>query len=199
MEKEPSLIALVNSPAKDAHKRNGSGFSLKEIKDAGKNVQSLMKLNIKIDYFRKSAYATNIETLKSLKIPTEKSKKKKPFVMKEKKKTPFKPKVKKPKTVTKKPIEKKSKITTAKFTTKPKMKEEKKPPKLEKISSGPVGTPLTELSGLGGATAKKFIELGVNNVEDLCKENPEELATLIKGVSLDRLKKWIDEGNKLIK
>ena len=60
------------------------------------------------------------------------------------------------------------------------------------------GIPLTELSGLGAATAKKFIELGVTDVEALCKEQPEELALLIKGVSVDRLKKWIEEGKGLI-
>ncbi len=199
MEKEPSLIALVNSPAKDAHKRKSSGFSLKEIKDAGKKIQLLKSLNIKIDYFRKSAYATNIETLKSLEKPKGKKKKKKPFVMKKRKRTLFKPKVEKPKKMRKEPTEVVSEIITAKPISKPKKKEKIEPAELEKIPSETVGTPLTELSGLGGATAKKFIDLGVNNVEDLCKENPEELAPLIKGVSLDRIKKWIDEANQLNK
>jgi hypothetical protein len=52
---------------------------------------------------------------------------------------------------------------------------------------------------LGAATAKKFIELGVDTVETLCKEDPEELAQLIKGVSAERLKKWIEEGKEIIK
>ncbi|MFW9989116.1 MAG: ribosomal protein L13e [Candidatus Odinarchaeota archaeon] len=199
MEKEPLLIALVNSPAKDAHKRKGSGFSLKEIKDAGKNIQLLKSLNIKIDYFRKSAYATNIETLKSLEEPKVKKKKKKPFVMKERKRTPFKPKVQKSKKIHKETTEVTPDIITAKPISKHKKKEKIEPTELKKIPSETVGTPLTELSGLGGATAKKFIDLGVNSIEDLCKENPEELATLIKGVSLDRIKRWIDEANQLNK
>ncbi|MEE9376791.1 MAG: ribosomal protein L13e [Candidatus Lokiarchaeia archaeon] len=199
MEKEPTLITIVKSPAKDAHKRRGTGFSLKEIEGAGKTPDLLRKLNIKIDYFRKSAHLENIETLKSLKAPKLEKKKKKPFVLKEKKKTPFKPKVEEIKPKPKKPVEEKPKTAPAKPVPKPKKKEKVKAAKVKEISTKPTGTPLTELSGLGGATANKFIELGVNNVEDLCKEKPEELAALIKGVSLDRLKKWIDEGKELMK
>ena len=199
MEKEPTPITIVKSPAKGTHKRKGTGFSLKEIEVAGKTIDLLRKLNIKIDYFRKSAHLENIEKLKSLKAPKLEKKKKKPFVLKEKKKTPFKPKVEKLKPKPKKPVKEKPKAVPAKPVSKPKKKEKVKPAKLEKSATKPVGTPLTELSGLGGATANKFIELGVSNVEDLCKENPEELAALIKGVSLDRLKKWIDEGKKLKK
>ncbi|MFW9874446.1 MAG: helix-hairpin-helix domain-containing protein, partial [Candidatus Thorarchaeota archaeon] len=57
----------------------------------------------------------------------------------------------------------------------------------------------TDLPGLGTATAKKFSELGVNTIEDLCEESPDELSALIKGVSADRLKVWIEEGKKMIK
>ena len=76
MEKEPSIIAIVSSPGKDAHNRKGTGFSLKEIEEAGKNIELLKKLNIAIDYFRKSAHPRNIETLKSLKEPKLGKKKK---------------------------------------------------------------------------------------------------------------------------
>ena len=31
------------------------------------------------------------------------------------------------------------------------------------------------------------------------KENPEEIAPLIKGVSLDRCKNWIEDGNEIVK
>lgn len=199
MEKEPTLVAIVKSPAKDAKIRAGNGFSLKEIKEAGKTSELLKKLNIKIDYFRKSARSENIEKIKSLKTPKVEKKKKKSFVMKEKKKTPYKPKVEKIKAKPKKVVKEKPKIIPAKPVTKPKKKEKVMPITFEKIPTEPAGTPLTELSGLGAATAKKFIELGVNNIEDLCQENLEELAALIKGVSVDRLKKWIDEGNELIK
>jgi nucleotidyltransferase/DNA polymerase involved in DNA repair len=81
----------------------------------------------------------------------------------------------------------------------PKKKEKVKPIKVEKAPIKPEGIPLTELSGLGAATAKKFIELGVNNIEELVKEDIDELILLIKGVSLERLKKWIEEGKELLK
>ncbi|MFX1301964.1 MAG: ribosomal protein L13e [Promethearchaeota archaeon] len=195
MESKQKLIAMVKSPSKDAHLREGEGFSLNEIKQAGKTIKFLENLNIKIDYFRKSIYAENIEKLKPIEVPKKKSKKREPFVKKEKKKTPFKPKVEKPKV--KRVV--KPKVAPAKPVPKHKKKQKVKPTKIEKVKLEAAGIPLTELSGLGATTAKKFIQLGVNNVEELCKENPEELAALITGVSLQRLQKWIDEGKELIK
>jgi len=196
MESKQKLIAMVKSPAKDGHIRKGKGFSLKEIKEAGKTIESLKKLNIQIDFFRKSALMENIEKLKSIEIPKEKRKKRQPFVKKEKKPTPFKLKVEKPKAKPAKKV-----VVTPK---KPVIKEKPKPIKKEKVKKEKIsveakGTPLTRLSGLGAATVKKFIELGVNNIEELSKENPEELAPLIKGVSEERLKKWIEEAIELIK
>jgi predicted flap endonuclease-1-like 5' DNA nuclease len=183
METRQKIIANVKSPAKDAHLREGNGFSLNEINQSGKSINLLKELNIKIDYFRKSAHPENIEKLKSIEVPKKKGKKREPFVKKEKKKTPFKPKTEKK--VIKKP-------------SKPKKKEKVKPIKLEAIQK-PTGTPLTELDGLGAKTAKKFFELGVNNIEELVKENPDELGTLIQGVSTKRLIKWIKEGKELLK
>ena len=58
--------------------------------------------------------------------------------------------------------------------------------------------PLTKLSGLGPATAKKFKDVGVNSVEQLCEEVPEELAHLIPGCSEERITKWVEEGKELI-
>ncbi len=199
MEKKPTLIAMVKSPAKDAYLRRGDGFSLKEVKDAGKSVDLLERLNIKIDYLRKSSHPRNIEQLKALEIPKLEKKKKKPYVKKEKKRTPFKPKEEKARPKPKRIVKEKPRETPTKPKRKAEKKEKIKPVKLEKIPIKAVGIPLTELSGLGAATAKKFNELGVNNVEDLCKENPEELSTLIRGVSIERLKKWIEEGKELIK
>ena len=192
MENKSKLVALVKSPARSAHIRKAEGFSLKELEAAGKTIESLKTANIMIDYFRKSVYPENIEKLKLLEIPKEKGKKREPFVKKEKKRVQFKPKVKKvvkPKAPPKKPVVKE----------KPKPVKKEKPIKKEIGIIEPKGTPLTELSGLGSTTAKKFIELGVNNIEDLIKENPDELATLIKGVSAERLIKWIEEGKVLLK
>ncbi|MFX0104802.1 MAG: ribosomal protein L13e [Candidatus Hodarchaeota archaeon] len=195
MESKQKPVALVKSPAKDAHLREGKGFSLNEIKQAGKTPKLLEDLNISIDYFRKSVYIENIEKLKSIEIPKKKSKKREPFVKKEKKKTPFKPTIEKPKV--KRVV--KPKAPPTKPVPKPKKKEKIKPVAIEKVKVDIAGTPLTELSGLGVTTAKKFMELGVNNIEELCKEKPEELAPLIKGVSIQRLQDWIEEGKNLTK
>lgn len=224
MDSKQRLISRVKSPAKDAHLREGKGFSLEEITSAGKSVGLLKTLKINIDFFRKSSHPGNIEKLKSLKVEKKKKKKKKPFVKKEKRRTPFKSKMEKTKEkevkvidkfITKIPIEaaeqkviKKEKIKVAKIKKEKiaKVKKEKvakakkeKAVKAKEVKETMKGTPLTELSGLGAATVKKFADLGVNNIEDLCKENPEELAPLIKSVSVDKLKKWIEEANNFLK
>ncbi len=201
MESKPSLTALVKSPSKDGHIRESHGFSLKEIKEAGKSIDLLKNSNIKIDYFRKSLHTENVKRLKSLEFPSKEKKKKKPFIKKEKKRAPFKSKEEKIKKKPDKTIAKSVPKLEKKVKVKPAKKEKVKITKVEKVEKLPspaTGKLLTELSGLGDATAKKFIELGVTDIEALCKEQPEELAPLIKGVSVDRLKKWIEEGKGLI-
>ncbi|MHA1509670.1 MAG: helix-hairpin-helix domain-containing protein [Promethearchaeota archaeon] len=197
MESNKKIVAMVISPAKDAHKRKAKGFSLGEIQEAGKTVELLRKLNVDIDYFRKSKHENNIEKLRKLKDTSKKAKKKKPYEAKEKKRTPFKPKVSKPKkeTVKKVVIEKPAKPTKAtKKASAPKKEKVKKEPKTIKkeLPEGET-TSLTSLSGLGPATAKKFEELGVSCAEELVDEDPAELAKLIKGVSEERIKNWIKE------
>jgi len=199
MKSKTEIIATVKSPAKDSHRRQGIGFSLKEIKESGKRINQLKDLRINIDYFRVSAYPKNIEILKNLKIPKKEGRKRKPFIQKEKRRTPFKPEKEKPKVVPKKVIKKAPKKPVVKEKLKPVKKEKVKPVKAERIKIEEKGTPLTDLPGLGAATAKKFIELGVNTIEELCKESPDELATLIKGVSVDRIKNWIEDGKEIIK
>lgn len=208
MEKREILIPIVKSPAKDAHLREGSGFSLSEIKSAGYDLQTVKTLNIKIDYYRKSIHEKNVALLKSLKLSDKKVKKREPFVAKEKKRTEYKPKSQK----AKKKVEPKREEEIIESKKKeeivePKKKEKIAKPKKEKVPKKSVkteepipqeGIPLTELPGLGPATAKKFNEIGVSSVENLVKESPEELALLIKGCSEDRLKKWIDEGKELL-
>ncbi len=203
MVNNKNTVAVVISPAKDAHKREAKGFSLSEIKEAGKTPELLRALNINVDYFRRSKHELNVEQLKKLKPVSKKVKKKKPYVFKEKKRTPFKPKVEK---VRKKPAkvektEQKPKIT--KKAPPPKKEVEKvalslaKKEKKEKLKFEK--TKLTSLTGLGPAAAKKLEELGVSCVEELIKENPGELAPLIKGVSEERLSKWCDEGKEMLK
>ena len=182
---------MTISPAKDAHLRKGKGFSLLEIKEAGKTVELLRDLNVKIDFFRKSKHEKNIIELKKLKPISRKTKKKKPYEFKEKKRTPFEPKLEKAKKVP---------VKAQKSTQKPKVK--KLPStKKEKVTKEPTATEttkLTSLSGLGPATAKKFEELGVSCVEELVNEDPAELATLIKGVSEERIINWINECKELL-
>jgi predicted flap endonuclease-1-like 5' DNA nuclease len=202
MEKKQSLIPIpiIKSPARDAHLREGSGFSLLEIKSAGHELQTLKNLGIKIDYRRKSAHEKNIETLKALKIPERKQKKRDPFVAKERKQTGFKPKTKKTKKKVTPTIKKEKVVVEQPKIKKEKVKVEKPREEKEELESIQVkgSLPLTELQGLGLATAKKLNELGVESVQDLINENPEELAPLIKGCTEDRLRKWIEEGKELI-
>jgi len=201
MESNRKIVPMVVSPAKDAHMRKAKGFSLGEIQEAGKTVELLRKLNVDIDYFRKSKHENNIEKLRKLKDPAKKAKKKKPYEAKEKKRTPFKPTVSKPKkkTVKKVVAEKPAKPTKAAkkvpASKKEKVKEEPKPKK-KALPEGET-TALTSLSGLGLATAKKFEELGVSCAEELVKEDPADLAKLIKGVSEERIKNWIQECKEL--
>ena len=190
MESNKKIVAMVTSPAKDAHKRKAKGFSLGEIKEAGKTVELLRKLNVDIDYFRKSKHESNVEELRKLKDTKKKAKKKKPFVAKEKKRTPFKPKASKPE---KKPVKA---VKKAPATKKERVKKE--PKAIKKELPKAETTALTSLSGLGPATAKKFEVLGVSCAEELVKEDPAELAKLIKGVSEERIKNWISECKELL-
>ena len=61
MESNKKIVAMVVSPAKDAHMRKAKGFSLGEIQEAGKTIELLRRLKIDIDYFRKSINKNNID------------------------------------------------------------------------------------------------------------------------------------------
>ncbi|MHA1293339.1 MAG: ribosomal protein L13e [Promethearchaeota archaeon] len=200
---EEKIIPIVKSPSKKAHLRRGKGFSLKEIKIAGKNVKLLRDLKIPIDFFRKSVHNENIDKLKKIKAIKKPIKKKKPYVSKERiaKKETFKGYYKKRILVKEKVIPKEEPIKKEPTVKKPRTKKpsvKAKQVKKLKEPSEDKGIPLTKLPGLGPATAKKFEELGVNNVEQLCQENPKELAMLIKGCSEERIKNWIVEGKNLL-
>ncbi|MHA1669046.1 MAG: hypothetical protein ACTSV5_00555 [Promethearchaeota archaeon] len=196
MESKNALKSVVKSPARDAHLKMGNGFSLSEIEASGHSLEVIKRLNIKIDYFRKSSHDHNIKSLKSIKIPDSKEKKREPFVQKEKKRTPYKPKTEK--------IRKNPTPTRKVTETKPKTKPEEKPKKETKkqpVKIKPVETdktPLVKLSGLGPTTVAKFSDMGVTCIEDLLKEKPEEIAPLIKGCSEVKISKWIEEGKELI-
>ena len=64
MESKDALKSVVKSPASDAHLRAGEGFSLSEIEASGRSLEMIKKLNVKIDYFRKSSHENNVNLLK---------------------------------------------------------------------------------------------------------------------------------------
>jgi predicted flap endonuclease-1-like 5' DNA nuclease len=196
MEKE--IISVVQSPARDHHLRTGDGFSLVEIEKSDKTIQQLKDLGVRIDYRRQSAHEINIETLNQLEVPEKKEKKRTPFVKKEKKRTPFIPLEERKK-------EKQPEEVEEKIEKKPEKKKiEKKPKEVKKSKEKPKKTPkekaipLTKLHRLGPKTEEKFKEIGINSVNDLVKENPDEIGTLIDGCSEDSVRSWIEEGKKLL-
>ena len=216
------FIAEVKSPSKEVHIRDGNGFSLAEIKAAGKTIAILKELNIKIDYFRRSTHEWNIEQIKALKPPKRKLKKKRPYLPKEerikarrKAKMKVKPKEEmeilpeieelkiapeaiEPEAIIKKKGIKIRTTPVAKAKAAPVAKPTAKPTLTKTIIAEEKETPLTKLSGLGATTSKKFKELGVNSIQELLKEDAEELSMLISGVSPERIKKWIQEGKELL-
>ncbi|MEJ2294387.1 MAG: ribosomal protein L13e [Candidatus Lokiarchaeota archaeon] len=195
MQKSTEVNATVRSPSRGMKFRKGRGFSLSEIKQAGKSVQELKNMKISIDFLRKSVHKENIEILKNLKVSQTNTKKREPFTPKERRRTEFKPKGKK-RTIKK---DKTSVLEKPAAVVKPAPIKEKPKEAVVESKATPKGRlPLTELSGLGPATEQKFVELGVNSVEELLLEDPGELGQLIKGCSEDRIKKWIEEGKELI-
>ena len=196
MQVNKEVSATVISPSKKVNLRNGRGFSLLEIKESGKSIQELKNLNVSIDFLRKSSHKENIEALKNIKITKSASKKRKAFQPKEKRRTEFKPKKEKPAIK-----EEKDKVPKkAKAVEKPvPIQQEPQRAKVESKAISKDRLPLTELPGLGPTTEKKFVELGVNSVEELLLEDPSELAKLIKGCSEERIKTWIEEGKELVK
>ncbi len=78
-------------------------------------------------------------------------------------------------------------------------KKEERPKKIVKekvIKKPPIK--LTKLDKLGPTTEKKFIEIGIPDVQSLVKEDPKEVASLVKGCSEERMAIWIEEGKKLL-
>ena len=205
-------VARIKSPSRNARLRLGRGFSLIEVEKAGKSVQLLKKLKIRIDYKRQSSHDWNVEELKKIKLPIEKNKKKKkPYSpkVKEIKREKFKgdkkrkPKVEKVKVkekekeikpeVKKKLEVKKEKVPKKKVSKKKEPAEEKPEPEVKEE-----GIPLTALPGLGLTTAKKFQEMGVEDIEGLLQEDAAELAALIKGCTEVRIKTWMMQGKDLL-
>ncbi|MFO8017690.1 MAG: ribosomal protein L13e [Promethearchaeia archaeon] len=75
----------------------------------------------------------------------------------------------------------------------------KKPKKRRKPKVKREPVDLTELDGLGSATDEKLKLVGVNSVQGILREDPEELAAIVKGASAESIKKWQEEGKELVK
>jgi large subunit ribosomal protein L13e len=57
---------VIKPRSKTSSKRVGSGFSVKELQEAGLTIEKARKLGLYIDKRRRSAHPWNIEYLKSL-------------------------------------------------------------------------------------------------------------------------------------
>jgi len=57
---------------------------------------------------------------------------------------------------------------------------------------------LTFLPGIGGTLARRLHEVGISSIDDLCIAEPDEVA-MVRGVSLERAKKWIEAATEMIK
>lgn len=149
-------------------KREGRGFSLKEIKEAGINIQRARKLGFLVDRRRKTVYDENIKKLKELLKPAKKKPVKKKLV-KEKVEKP----IKKEKKVKKKAEEPKKKVA----------KPKKKAVKEKKIA-------LTEVKGLGKKTAEQLEKAGIKSANELLSLDTKEIVekTGISEKKIERLK-----------
>ena len=152
-------------------KREGRGFSLKEIKEAGINIQRARKLGFLVDRRRKTVYDENIKKLKEL-LKTAKKKPVKKKLVKEKVEKP----IKKEKKVKKKAEEPKKKVA------KPKKKAVKEK-KIKEIA-------LTEVKGLGKKTAEQLEKAGIKSANELLSLDTKEIVekTGISEKKIERLK-----------
>jgi hypothetical protein len=57
---------------------------------------------------------------------------------------------------------------------------------------------LTLVPGCGGKYARRLLEAGITDLEDLCNQEPSELAA-IPGIGLKRASTWIEVAERLIK
>lgn len=60
----------------------------------------------------------------------------------------------------------------------------------------PVGTPLTQIKGIGEKRTEQLKALGINTVEELAKASPKELASKLK-ISPKITQRWIENAQRL--
>lgn len=62
-----------------------------------------------------------------------------------------------------------------------------------------VAASLLTIQGIGPTIARRLVEAGVQDIEDLANANADTLAPLVRGVSAPRLARWIDAAQANIK
>jgi large subunit ribosomal protein L13e len=165
-------------------KREGRGFSLKEIKEAKIDIQRARKLGFLVDRRRKTAYDENIKKLKELLKPAKKKPVKKKLVKKEIKKVekPIKKEAKEKK-VKKKAEEPKKKVA------KPKKKAVKEK-KIKEIA-------LTEVKGLGKKTAEQLENAGIKSANKLLSLNTKKIVEKT-GISEKKIEKLKESAKEVL-
>ncbi|MHA1606027.1 MAG: ribosomal protein L13e [Candidatus Freyarchaeota archaeon] len=166
------LKAMVRPPRQPQRLREGRGFSIAELKEAGLTLHDAKQVGIRVDVRRKTVHMENVKALKDFMKKLVKGKAARRKAVKEKE--------------VKKAIEK---VEEVEGTEKKVMVEgEVKPGK----------TPLTILKGLGAKTAQKFAEVGIESVEELAEEDAELLSEAL-GIKKERVASWIDEAKDIVK
>jgi len=173
-------------------KREGRGFSLKEIKEAKIDIQRARKLGFLVDRRRKTIYEENIQKLKELLMPVKKK------LVKEKIKKVEKPikKEAKEKKVKKKAEEPKKKVTKPKKKVKKEVSEKKKPKKAVKEKKIKEIT-LTAVKGLGKKTAESLEKADIKSANKLLSLETKEIAEKT-GMSEKKIERLKDSAKEVL-
>lgn len=171
--------------AKVKRDREGRGFSIGELNEAGLPTIKAKKMGFVVDKRRRTVYPKNVELLrrKSKEIEEEMEKKARARRITKRKEAP---KTRgKPKRAGKPKAEKVKKAPKKKKVAKKKPAKEK-----EKI------IPLTDVKGLGPKRAEKLHETGVKSANDLIKADLVKVAEET-GISTKILERYVSEAKKL--
>jgi len=177
---EPKVRINYNNMHK---KRNGRGFSRKELVEAGLSVDEALWIGIPVDVKRKTLYEENVETISSMldyikELQKEYEEQKKVELERQEE-------VK---------AEKESKKKKAK--PEKKTKKEKEPEMVVPEEAPEAERPLEMIPGIGPKTAERLIEAGYNSVDDIANATVEKLAE-IKGISEKSATEMIEKAKEL--
>ncbi|MFQ6135596.1 MAG: ribosomal protein L13e [Candidatus Hydrothermarchaeales archaeon] len=159
--------------------REGRGFSIGELNEAGLPTIKAKKMGFAVDKRRRTVYPKNVELLRRKSKEIEEEMEKKARARKITKRKEVAKKRRKPKKA-----EKVKKALRKKVAKKKAAKEK------EKI------IPLTDIKGLGPKRAKKLHETGVKSANDLIKADLAKVAEET-GISTKILERYVSEAKKL--